>query len=48
MSIAMHTQKLVKMCLFVLKILSGNEIVTPIEGHNYVTNFEKITGKNST
>ena len=32
--ISMHLQSLVKFCLFVLKTLSGNEILTSIKGHN--------------
>ena len=33
-------------CDFVLKILSGNEILTKFQGHNFATNFRKMTGKN--
>ena len=33
---------------FVLKILSGNGILTPIKGHNSVTNVQKMTGNNPT
>ena len=32
--ISIHLQSLVKFCLFVLKILSGNEILTSFKGHN--------------
>ena len=35
-----------KFCQFVLKILSGNEILTSIKGHNSVTNLRKMTGNN--
>ena len=37
----MCKQNLVKFCLFILKILSGNEILTRIKGHNSVTNLRK-------
>ena len=33
-------------CQFVLKILSGNEILTSIKGHNSVTNLRKMTANN--
>ena len=42
----MHTQNLVKSCPFFLKLLSGNENLTSIKGHNYVRNLQKMTGKN--
>ena len=32
-----------KFCQFVLEILSGNRILTSINGHNSVTNLRKIT-----
>ena len=35
-----------KFCTFVLKILSRNEILTQIKGHNSVTNLRKMTGNN--
>ena len=35
-----------KLCQFVLKISSGNKILTSIKGHNSVTNLKKMTGKN--
>ena len=38
--------KLGKFCQFVLKILSGNEILKSIKGHNSVTNLQKMTGNN--
>ena len=34
-----------KFCQFVLKILSGNEVLTTIKGHNSGTNLRKMTGK---
>ena len=33
-----------KLCPFVLKILSGKEILTSIKDHNSVTNLRKMTG----
>ena len=39
----MCIQNLVKFCPFVLKILSRNEILTSIKGHNSVANLQKIT-----
>ena len=39
----MCIQNLVKFCPSVLKILSGNEILTSIKGHNSVANFQKMT-----
>ena len=42
----MHTQNLVKFCLFFLKILSGNENLTSIKGYNSVTNLRKMAGNN--
>ena len=35
-------QKLVKFCLLVLKILSGNEILTSIKGYNSVANVPNV------
>ena len=43
MSISMHMQNFVKFYQFVLKILSGNEILTSVKGHNSVTNLKKMT-----
>ena len=40
-----HT-KLVRLCQFVLKILSGNEILTSIKGHNSVKILRKMTSNN--
>ena len=39
-------QNLVGFCQFVLKILSGNEILTSIKGRNSVKILQKITGNN--
>ena len=47
MLISMHIQGLAKFCPFVLKILSRNKILTPIKGHNSVTNEQKMTGGNA-
>ena len=42
----MCIQNLVQFCQFVLKILSGNEILTSIKGHNSVKILQKMTGNN--
>ena len=39
----MCKQILVKFCPLVLKILSGNEILTSIKGRNSVVNLQKMT-----
>ena len=39
-------QNLVGFCRFVLKILSGNEILTSINVHNSVKILRKMTGNN--
>ena len=39
-------QNLVGFCQFVLKILSGNEILTSIKGRNSVKSLRKMTGNN--
>ena len=39
----MCIQNLVKFCPLVLKILSGNEILTSIKGHYSVANLQKMT-----
>ena len=39
-------QNLVGLCEFVLKILSRNEILTSIKGHNSVKILRKMTGNN--
>ena len=38
----MCIQNLVKFCPLVLKILSGNEILKSIKGHNSVANLQKM------
>ena len=42
----MCIQNLVRFCQFVLKILSENEILTSIKGHNSVKILRKMTGNN--
>ena len=42
----MCIQNLVGFCQFVLKILSGNEILTSIKGHNSVKILQKMMGNN--
>ena len=42
----MCIQNLVGFCQFVLKILSGNKILTSIKGRNSVKTLRKITGNN--
>ena len=42
----MCTQNLVGFCQFVLKVLSGNEILTSIKGRNSVKILQKMTGNN--
>ena len=44
--IVMHVHNLVKIHLFILKILSGNDILTSFKGHNSVTNWQKWTFNN--
>ena len=39
-------QNLVRFCQFVLKIFSGNEILTSIKGHNSIKILRKMTGNN--
>ena len=39
-------QNLVRFCQFVLKILSGNEILTSIKGRNSVKILRKMMGNN--
>ena len=46
MSMLMCIQNLVGFCQYVLKILSGNEILTVIKGHNSVKILRKMTGNN--
>ena len=40
----MCIQNLVRFCQFVLKILSGNEILTSIKGRNSIKILRKMTG----
>ena len=42
----MCIQNMVRFCQFVLKILSGNKILTLIKGHNSVKILGKLTGNN--
>ena len=42
----MCTQNLVRFCQTVLKILSGNKILTSIKGRNSVKIFRTMTGNN--
>ena len=42
----MCTQNLAGFCQFVLKILSGNEILASIKGRNSVKILRKMTGNN--
>ena len=42
----MCIQNLVRFCQFVLKILSGNKILTLFKGHNSVKIWRKMTGYN--
>ena len=42
----MCIQNLVRFCQFVLKILSGNKILTSIKGSNSVKILRKMTGNN--
>ena len=43
----MCIQNLVKVCPLVFKILSGNEILRSIKGHNSVANLRNLTLYNS-
>ena len=43
----MCIQNLVRFCQFVLKILSGNKILTSIKGHNSIKILRKMTGNNA-
>ena len=42
----MCIQNMVRFCRSVLKILSGNKILTPIKGRNSVKILRKMTGNN--
>ena len=46
LSMLMCIQNLVRFCQFVLKILSGNKILTSIKGSNSVKILRKMTGNN--
>ena len=46
MPISLHIQNLVKFYQFDLKIMSENEKVKSIKGHNSVTNLRKVTNNN--
>ena len=46
LSISMHKQNLAKFHQFVLKVLSWNEILTSIKGHNSVKYLRKLTCNN--
>ena len=46
LSMLMCIQNLVRFCQFVLKILSGNKILTSIKGINSVKILRKMTGNN--
>ena len=43
----MCIQNLVRFCQYVLKVLSGNEILTSIKGHDSVKILRKMTGNNT-
>ena len=43
----MCIQNLVRFFQFVLKVLSGNEILTSIKGRNSIKILQKTTGRNS-
>ena len=42
----MCIQNLVRFCQFILKILSGNKILTSIKGRNPIKILRKMTGNN--
>ena len=46
MSMLMCIQNLVRFCQFVLKILTGNKILTSIKGSNSVNIYRKMRGNN--
>ena len=46
MSMLMCIQNLVRFCQYILDILSGNDILTSIKGHNSVKILRKMTGEN--
>ena len=41
-NVYIYIEGLVSICLFVLKIWSKNQILTPTKGHNSVTNLQKM------
>ena len=43
LSMLICIQILVKFCPLVLKILSGNEILTSLKGHNSLVNLQNLT-----
>ena len=43
MSMVMYIQNLVKFCIFIIKILSKNQFLTSITGHNAIANLPKMT-----
>ena len=43
MSMVMYIQNLVKFCIFIIKILSKNQFLTSIRGHNAIVNLPKMT-----
>ena len=43
LSMVMNIQNLISFCKFILKILSKNQILTSIKGHNSVANLRKTT-----
>ena len=43
----MCIQNLVRFCQFILKILSGNEILSSIKGRNSIKILRKVTGNNT-
>ena len=40
-------KRMVRFCQFILKILSGNEILTLIKGHNALKIYQKNNGQQS-
>ena len=42
MSMVMYIQNLVKFCIFIIKILSKNQLLTSIKGHNSIANLQKM------
>ena len=43
MSMVMIIQNLAKFCIFIIKILSKNQFLTSIKGHNSIANLRKMT-----